>query len=93
MLRREVQKLSLLDSRVEIYTTVSSHITQVPFNEQRLPADHTSNNDLKAIRAIVTFRQAKMLINAVSLRNIADKGKLLIDLQQITPGTPATTAT
>ena len=44
VLRRESQKLSLLESRLEIYTTVSSHVTQVPYNEVRLPADHTSKN-------------------------------------------------
>ena len=75
----------MLESRLEIYTTVSSYVTQVPFNEMRLPANHTSRNDPYAFfRTIVTFRQAKILVNAVSLTDIANKGKLLIDISQIT---------
>ena len=68
VLRRESQKLSWLECRLEIYTTILEQVAQVAFNEIRLATDHTSNNDTKIIRAIVTFKQAGMLVDGVSLQ-------------------------
>ena len=56
MLRRESKKLTLLECRVEMYITIWEQVTQVAFNEIRLATDHTSNNDTKVKRAIVTFK-------------------------------------
>ena len=83
VLRRESQKLSLLECRLELYTSVFEQITQVPFNEARLAADHTSHNDTKSIRAIVTFKQARMLVDAVSLKDIAENNKLIVDISRL----------
>ena len=71
MLLRESQKLALLDSRLEIYDTVLQQVEEIAFNEIRLATDHTSKNDTKVIRAIVTFKQARTLVDAVSLTDIA----------------------
>ena len=83
VLRRESQKLSLLECRLEIYTTVLEQVAQVAFNEIRLAADHSNHNDTKVIRAIVTFKQAGMLVDAVSLTEIAKNNKLIVDISKI----------
>ena len=85
MLRRESQKLSLLETRLEIYETVLQHVMQIAFNETRLATDHTSNNDPKVKRAIVTFKQAGMLVDAVSLTDIAKNNKLIADISKLSP--------
>ena len=85
VLRRESQKLSLLECRLEIYTTILEQVAQVAFNEIRLATDHTSNNDTKVKRAIVTFKQAGMLVDAVSLTDIANNNKLIVDISKISP--------
>ena len=64
---QDSHKLSLLDSRLEIYATVLQHVTEIAFNEMQLATDHTSKNEPNVKRAIVTFKQAKMLVGAVSL--------------------------
>ena len=83
VIRRESQKLSLLECRLEIYSTILEQVTQIAFNEIRLAADHTSNNDPKVIRAIVTFKQAGMLVDAVSLTEIANNQKLTVDISKL----------
>ena len=85
MLRREAHKLSLLECRLEIYDTVFELVTQVAFNEIRLATDHTSKNDTKVIRAIVTFKQAGLLVDGVSLTHIANENKLIVDISKISP--------
>ena len=85
MLRRESQKLSLLDARLEIYDTVLQQVAQVAFNEIRLATDHTSNNDTNVKREVVTFEQAGMLVDAVSLDDIANNNKLIVDISKISP--------
>ena len=85
VLRRESQKLSLLECRLEIYNTISDQVAQVAFNEIRLAADHTSKNDTKVIRAIVTFKQAGRLVDGVSLPHIANENKLIVDISKISP--------
>ena len=85
MLRRESHKLSLLECRLTIYETVLEHVDHIAFNEIRLATDHTSNNDTKAKRAIVTFKQAGMLVDAVSLKHIANSYKLIVDIEKISP--------
>ena len=85
MLRRESQKLSLLDASLEIYAAVLQQVAQFAFNEIRLATDHASNNDTKVKRAIVTFRQAGMLVDAVSLTEIAKDSKLIVDISTISP--------
>ena len=67
MILQESHKLSLLDSRLDVYTLVLQHVTEVAFNEIQLATDHTSKNEPNVKRAIVTFKQAKMLVGAVSL--------------------------
>ena len=84
VLRRESQNLSLLDARLEIYDTVLQQVAQVAFNEVRLATNHTSNNDTE-VRAAVTFKQARMLVDAVSLTDIANKNKLIVDISKISP--------
>ena len=85
VLRRESQKLSLLDSRLEIYATVLQQVAQVAFNEIRLATDHTSKNDPNVNRTIVTFKQAGMLVDAVSLTEITESNKLIVDISQFSP--------
>ena len=85
VLRRESQKLSLLDSRLEIYATVLQQVEQVAFNEIRLATDHTSNNDTKVIRTIVTFKQAGILVDAISPTEITKNNKLIVDISKISP--------
>ena len=85
VIRRESQQLSLLESRLEIYATVLQQVSHVAFNELRLATDHTSNNDTKVKRAIVTFKQAGMLVDAVSLTEIAKNNKLIVDISKISP--------
>ena len=58
-------------------------VAQVAFNEIRLATDHASNNDTKVKRAIVTFKQAGMLVDAVSLEDIAKNNKLVVDISKI----------
>ena len=65
MLRRESRKQSLLEARLEIYETVVQPVAEVAFNEQRLATKHNIRNDTKVRRAVVTFKQAKMLVDAV----------------------------
>ena len=60
-------------------------VTQVAFNEIRLATDHTSKNDTKVIRAIVTFKQAGLLVDGVSLTHIANENKLIVDISKISP--------
>ena len=93
MLRRESKKLSLLECRLEIYTTILEQVAQVAFNEIRLATDHTSNNDPKVKRAIVTFRQAGILVDAVSRTEIAKNNKLIADISNTSPGTTYAHAT
>ena len=89
LIARETHKLLLLECRLEIYDTVCEHSgTQVAFNEERLAADHTSHNDTRAIRAIMTFRRAKMLLRHVSLESIVEKGMLLADISQFSEWNP-----
>ena len=85
MFLRETQKLNLLECRLEIYTTILEQVPQVPFNEMRLATDHTSDNDTKVKRAIVTFKQAGMLVDAVSLTEVAKNNKLIVDISKISP--------
>ena len=61
------------------------HVAQVAFNEIQLATDHTSNNDTKVKRAIVTFKQAGMLVDGVSLPQIANNNKLIVDISKISP--------
>ena len=82
MLREEYQKLTLLDSRLDIYYSALQEGDQVAFNEQRLPNDHTSHNEPRVNRAIVTFRQAMMLINNVSLKEIYYNKRLVVDVRK-----------
>ena len=63
----------MLDSRLDIYTIVLQHVTEVAFNEIQLATDHTSKNKPNVKRAFVTFKQAKMLLGAVSLDEIQKK--------------------
>ena len=44
-----------------------------------------AHNDTKAMRAIVRFKQAGMLVDAVSLTHIANKNKLIVDISKISP--------
>ena len=53
----EFQKLSLLETRVVIYDTMREHLKHVGFNEIRLATNHSSNNNTKVRRVIVTFKQ------------------------------------
>ena len=85
VIRQESHKLSLLDSRVEIYDTVLQRVTEVAFNEIRLATDHTSKNEPNVKRAIVTFKQAKMLVDAVSLYEIHKNNKLIVDISTMRP--------
>ena len=61
---------------------ILDQITQVPFNEVRLATDHTSNNEPSVIRAIVTFKHAMMLVDAISRRQIAESYELIVDMQK-----------
>ena len=85
VLRRESQKLSLLECRVEIYSTILDYVAQVPFNEIRLATDHTSRNEPGVIRAIVTFKQARILVDSVLLTPIYKKNKLIVNISKISP--------
>ena len=85
VIRRETQKLSLLDARLEIYATVLHHVAEVAFNEIRLATDHTSKNDTKVKRAIVTFKQAGMLVDAVERKEITRNNKLIVDISKLSP--------
>ena len=83
MLQKETRKQSLLESRIEIYDTVLQEVTQVAFNEMRLAADHSSGNDTKAHRAIVTFRQARMLLRTVSLEYLVTDNNVIAHISKI----------
>ena len=80
MLRRESHKLSLLYCRVAIYETVLDHVEHIAFNEIQVANDHTSNNDKKVKRTMVTFQQAMQLVDAISDTYIADYNKLIVDI-------------
>ena len=69
------------------------HVQQIAVNEIRLVADHTSNNDTKVKRAIVTHKQAGMLVDAVSRTDIAKSNKLIADISKPAPGTNHSNAT
>ena len=84
-LQRESRKLGLLECRLEIYTTILDQVAHVPFNEVRLATDHTSKNDTKVIRAIVTFKQAGLLVDGVSWTHIANANKLIVGISKISP--------
>ena len=45
----------------------------------RLAADHTNRNE-KATRAIVTFRQARMLLGSISLDHLIKDNKVIADM-------------
>ena len=92
MLRRESQKLSLLEARLEIYETVLQQVAQVAFNEQRL-ATNNNNNDTNVRRAVVTFKQAKMLVDAVLREEIAKNERLIVDSSKSAPGATHANAT
>ena len=49
----------------------------------RLAADHSSGNDTKAHRAIVTFRQARMLLRTVSLEYLVTDNNVIADISKI----------
>ena len=49
----------------------------------RLAADHSSGNDAKAHRAIVTFRQARMLLRTVSLEYLVTDNNVIADISKI----------
>ena len=83
MLRAESQKLSLLETRVVIYNTIMEQIKQVGFNEIRLATNHSSNNNTKVRRVIVTFKQASMLVDAISVPDIAKKNMLIVDISKL----------
>ena len=84
-IQRETQKMLLLEAKLEIYEIVLQHVTQVAFNEIRLATDHSRKNDPNVIRAIVSFKQAGMLVDAVSLTDIANNNKLIVDISKISP--------
>ena len=75
----------MLDARLEIYETVLQQVAQVAFNEVRLATDHTSNNDTKVKWAVVTCKQARILVDAVLLEEIAKNKKLMVDISKISP--------
>ena len=60
-----------------------SRVSGVFFNEMLLAADHTSGNDKNIMRAIFTFRQAKMLLKSMSLKLLIQKGFVIADLNEI----------
>ena len=82
--RQESRKLSLLEARLAIYTTVRDHVSEIAFNENRQQADFTSNNDKQTFRAIVTFRQMKMLLDRIIVEELGKSNKLVIDWSRIT---------
>ena len=75
--------MSLVETRLEIYDTLLRGMTQVAFNEIRLAADHTSRNDRKAARTIVTFRQARMLLSVISLEDLINSNHVVADLSRL----------
>ena len=83
MLRREAQTLSLLECRLTIYETVLEHVDHIAFNEIQRANDHTSNNNNKVKRAIMSFQQAAKLVNAISQRDIAENNKLIVDISEL----------
>ena len=85
MIRQESHKLSLLDSRLDLYSTVLQHVTEVAFNDIQLATDHTRKFEPKVKRAIVTFKQAKMPVDAVSLDEIHKNKKLIVDISTMRP--------
>ena len=85
MLRRESQTLSLLETRLEIYETDLQQVAEVAFNEQRLAANHSSRNDTEVRRAVVTFKQAKMLVEAVLREELIKDKRLIVDVSKISP--------
>ena len=93
MLRRESQKLSLLEARLEIYETVLQQVAEVAFNEQRLATNHSSRHDTKVRRAVVTFKQAKMLVDAVLREEIANNKGWSSTFRKSAPGTTHAHAT
>ena len=82
VLLRESHKLSFLECRQEMYSSVMAQVQQVAFNEIRLANDHTSNNNTKVKRTRLTFKQAGMLVDKVSLDHIAMDNKLIVDISQ-----------
>ena len=83
VLRRESHKLNLLNSRLQIYETVLQQTSEVAFNEFRLSSTRTSRNDPKVQRAIVTFEQTGVLVDAASPTEITNNNKLIVDVAKI----------
>ena len=82
LLQSEARKLNLMESRLEIYETLLHDMTQVACNEIRLAADPTSRSE-KADTTIVTFRQARMLLNAISLDDLINSHVVLADISDV----------
>ena len=72
----------MLEGRVDIYSTVLGYTSQIAFNEMRLAYDHSNKNNNKVIRAIVSFKHAKMLVSAISQEYIIRKKKLVVDISK-----------
>ena len=68
-----------------IYDTMREHLKHVGFNEIRLATNHSSNNNTKVRRVIVTFKQASMLVDAISVPLIAKKKMLIVDISELSP--------
>ena len=87
VLQLESQKLSVLEARLEIYATVLQGAPQgslpIFFNENRQATDHASKNETHVTRAIVTFKQARMLVDAILLAEIIQRNKLIVDISEI----------
>jgi len=84
VIRQETRKLNIIDAKLKIHETVLNHVAKVAFNEIRLGTDVPINNDTEVQRAIVTFQQARMLVDAVEREDIIKKNKLIVDISKLT---------
>ena len=91
--RRETEKLVLLQCRLEIYRTTKDYIQEVAFNEMRLPTGYFSNNDKTAVRTVLTFDQAKILLNAISFEHLIKKKRSSLTSRKSLPGMSLRSAT
>ena len=88
VLETEYRKLALLQNRLAIYNTISQQMEAFLFNEQRLPSSYMTKNDAKSIRTMIRFRQVNLLIQNISNYYLATCGKVVIDIEKISGGSP-----
>jgi len=92
LMQIENKKLNLIEAKLRIYETVLENDSAVSFNDDMtvsfnelwLAAGHNSRNNTNAVRVIISFDQARVLLENISLRDLIRHPNIVVcDIDKI----------